>query len=473
MSQRVPTGLARVLLLCGGLVLVHVDARADTGVPVTAAEARALDPGRVRGLSRPAIEPGDAQRTLASGLLFLPREMVELLFLASGTAASLIRDEQVVPRVEDLLSPRPGNISVFPTLLFDTRRRTSVGAQLLAAGYETATRLAFGFGGVHDLVGEARLHLGLPWPLPLGVSVEGLADERSTLEYIGVGQEPDTDPRNHFRGGAATHTALYEEQRVRAIVGAGLRLTRNIEILLSASFTQSRVEDTPGGGPSTISAVFAPGSVPGAPGFTLPSCPDKAGVAPCPAESHILYAELALRLDTRATAAKPSPGLLVEGYGGYGLGTGEDPTRLVRVGGRAAVDFPVLRPTKFLSPRFILVGKPSVAGAPVPFTALTSQPDFRGIDDRLDQLSLVVSLDYRWSIIQYVGARVFLDMATVGPDMGTMLNAPKRFAGGFGVDVYSSSTELAQLMISLSSEGARAFFTFGVPSPFGDRQHRQ
>jgi hypothetical protein len=461
------------VLLCGGLALVHVDARADTDVPVTPAGERALDPGRVRGVSRPAIEPGDAQRTLASGLLFLPREMVELLFLASGTAASLIRDEQVVPRVEDLLSPRPGNISVFPTLLFDTRRRTSVGAQLLAAGYESATRLSFGFGGVHDLVGEARLHLGLPLPLPVAVSAEGLADERSTLQYIGVGQEPDTDPRNRFRAGAATHASLYDEQRVRAIAGAGLRPTRNIEILLSASFTQSRVEDTPGGGPSTISAVFTPGSVPGAPGFTLPSCPDKAGVVPCPASSHILYTELALRLDTRPSAAKPSAGLLVEGYGGYGLGTGDDATRLVRLGGRAAVFIPVVRPTNILSPRIILDGMTAVGDAPVPFTALTSQPDFRGIDDRLDRLSLVASLDYRWSIVEYVGARVFLDMATVGPDMGTLLNAPKRFAGGFGVDVYSSSTELAQLMVSLSSEGARAFFTFGVPSPFGDRQHRQ
>jgi hypothetical protein len=465
-----PTGLARALpvLLCGALLGAR--ARADADVPPG---ERALDPGRVRGVSRPAIAPGDAQRTLASGLLFLPREMVELLFLASGTAASLIRDEQVVPRVEDLLSPRPGNISVFPTLFLDTRRRTSVGAQLLAAGYESATRLAFGFGGVHDLVGEARLHLGLPLPLPVALSLEGLADERSTLDYIGVGQEPDTDPRNRFRAGAATHDALYEEQRVRAIVGAGLRPTANTEILLSASFTRSRVEDTPGGGPSTLSRVFVPGSVPGAPGFGLPSCPDRAGVAACPEESRIVYAELALRLDTRPTVAKPSPGILVEGYGGYAFGTGDDPTRLVRLGGRAAIFVPVLRATNILSPRIILDGLATPGDAQVPFTALTSQPDFRGIDDRIDRLSLVASLDYRWSVIEYVGARVFLDMATVGPDVGSMLNAPKRFAGGFGVDVYSGSTELAQMMVSLSSEGARAFFTFGVPPPFGDRQHRR
>jgi hypothetical protein len=455
------------VLLCGALA--GAPARADTDVPP---EARAVDPGRVRGLSRPAIEPGDASRTLASGLLFLPREMVELLFLASGTAASLIRDEQVVPRVEDLLDPRPGNISVFPTLLFDTRRRTSVGAQLLAAGYESATRLSFGFGGVHDLVGEARLHLGLAHPVPIALSIEGLADERSTLQYIGVGEEPDSDPRNRFLRSAATHTAIYDEQRVRAIAGAGVRPSSNLEVLLSASFTRSRVEDTPGGGPSTISQVFAQGSVPGAPVYE-PSCPPRPGALPCPAESRILYTEIALRLDTRATSAKPSRGFLVEGYAGYGLGTGDDPTRLARVGGRAAIFIPVVRPTNILSPRIILDGMAAPDGVRVPFTALTGQPDFRGIDNRLDRLSLIVSLDYHWSIIQYVGARLFLDMATVGPDVGTMLDATKRFAGGFGVDVYSKSTELAQLMVSFSTEGARASFTFGVPSPFGDRQHRQ
>jgi hypothetical protein len=107
-----------------------------------------------------------------------------------------------------------------------------------------------------------------------------------------------------------------------------------------------------------------------------------------------------------------------------------------------------------------------------PFTALVSQPDFRGLDNRLDRLSIVASLDYRFSVMRYIGARLFVDFAVVGPDIGAAVDAEKRVAGGFGIDVFSKSTELLQFMLSFSGEGPRAFLTFGVPTLFGDRQHR-
>jgi hypothetical protein len=361
-----------------------------------------------------------------------------------------------------MLSPSPGNISVIPSLFLDTRRRTSAGVQMLAGGNESATKLAFGFGGIHDLVGEGRIVFGLPRPFPTVLSLEGLADSRSTLDYIGLGQEPDKDPRNHFRADAMTHAAVYYERRVRALASLGMRFGPSFQLFLSSSMLRSRVENTPGGGPSTISNVFVPGTVTGAPGaFSTFS------------ESRIVYTELALRYDTRANDARPSPGVLAEAYGGIARGTGDDPSRFWRGGGRIAAFFPILRNTNILSPRVALDGMIIEGNSAVPFTAFTSQPDFRGIDNRLDKVSLVVSLDYRWSVFQYMGLRMFVDMATVGPDLGAMFDAPKRWAGGFGVDIFSSSSELAQFIASFSNEGARAFFTFGVPPLFGDRQHRR
>src|SRR5262245_6932886 len=69
------------------------------------APPRAADPAVVKGVVRPAREPGDGLREAASALLFIPRKTVEYLFLATGTAAGLVRDEQVVPRVEELVAP--------------------------------------------------------------------------------------------------------------------------------------------------------------------------------------------------------------------------------------------------------------------------------------------------------------------------------------------------------------------------------
>jgi hypothetical protein len=447
-------------------------APAAAASPRRAEPATAIDPARVSGVERRGIEEGDALRTFGAGVLFIPREMVRLMFLAGGVTAGLVRDEQVVPRVGELLSPSPGNISVIPSLFIDTRRRTSAGAQVIASGKESGTRLSFGFGGVHDLLGEARARFGFSKPIPIVLSVDVLADSRSTLDYLGVGQRPDKDARNRFRSDALTREATYYETRVRGIASIGARVASDWEVFLSTSLLKSRVDDTPGGGPSTISRVFEPGTVSGAPTLSPPCSTRKSGV-PCFAESRIVYSELALRLDTRVSPARPSSGVLVETYGGFAHGLGGDETRFYRVGGRAALFVSILRPTNILSPRILIDGMVVPHDAPEPpFTSLVSQPDFRGLDTRRDRVSLVASVDYRWSVVRYLGARVFVDVATVGPDVGAMLNVPVRVAGGFGVDVFSKSTELAQLIVSFSGEGARAYLTFGVPSLFGDRQHR-
>ncbi|APR76367.1 Hypothetical protein A7982_01714 [Minicystis rosea] len=440
--------------------------------PPSSSTVTAIEPGRVQGIERAAVEEGEAQRRLLSGLLFVPREMVRLMFLAGGVTAGLIRDEQVVPRAAELLSPGPGQVSLLPWLFVDTRRRTSVGAQMIASGRESGTRLSFGFGGVHDWGGEGRVRLGFGWPIPFVISMEGLADQRSTLDYLGVGQEPDKDARNRFRTGALTRQATYYEQRSRVIGSLGARVAPDWEIFLSGSFTRSFVQDTPEGGAATISRVFAPGSVPGAPGMSA-ACIKKGAIS-CGAESHVAYGELALRLDTRPTKARPSAGVLVETYAGVGHAWGDDDTaRFYRVGGRAALFVSIVRPTNILSPKLVLDGMVVPGDRTPPFTALVSQPDFRGFDNRFDRVSLVASLDYRFSIVRFLGARLFMDLASVGPDVGAMLDAPKRLAGGFGFDVFSSSTELASMVLAFSSEGAVATFTFGVPTFFGDRQHRR
>jgi hypothetical protein len=458
------------------------DADVVTGAGVSAETPPAgqvVDPARVRGIERPALKEGDAGREAAAGVLFVPRELVKLSFVASGLGAGLIRDEQIVPRVVELFSPRPGGYSVLPSLFLDSRRRARVGAQLLANSHFTAMRLAVGFGGVHDLIGEARLRWALHKPVPFVITVEGLADSRSTLDYFGLGQQPDSDARNHFSKGAPTHDALYFEERERGIVTLASRFGKgeDFEVFLSSSILRSYVTDTPGGGSNTVSRVFTPGSVPGAPStFTFQQCPHQSPGGACPVESLLSYTELALRFDTRADTGQPSPGVLLESYGGGTVGVGGEgePLRFYRVGGRAAGFLSVLRKTNILSAKVVLDGTVRPSGAPpVPFTQLVGQPDFRGNDSRIDSLSMVASIDYRWSLVRYVGPRLFIDMAQVGPDLGHMLNAVPRFAGGFGVDVFSSDTELAQTMISFSNEGVRVLFTFGIPTQFGDRQHRR
>lgn len=464
---RVLAVLLPVILAMNGVAQADVNETRANATPGAGTEIQASDPARVTGVVRPEVTPEDVNRALASTIFFLPRETIKLLFLASGVTSGLIRDEQVVPRVGELFSPKPGDMSLFPSLLFDTRRRVSIGGQMITSGEASGTRLSAGFGGVYDLVGEARMRFNFGRAHPFVLSLEGLADTRSHLQFLGLGEEPNTDPRNRFRRGDSTHNALYSESRSRFIIGLGYRAAQNVEVLLSSSLTRSLVNDPPDHDPDALTRIFQTGTVIGG-----PRCNEALTDAYCPIETHIAYSELALRLDTRRSVAMPSSGFLVEGYGGLASGTGDAPTRFGRAGARAAAFLPIVRETTIVSPRLILDGLGSLANYEVPFTALVTQPDFRNLDNRVDRLSLIASIDYRWSIIRYIGARFFVDVATVAPDFKSIFRAGPRPAVGLEMDLYSASTELAQFVLSLSKEGPVAFMSIGVPSMFGDRQHR-
>jgi len=427
-------------------------------------------PAQVRGMGRPAVRPNRALGAFAAALLFLPRKMVELIFLASGTAAGLVRDQQVVPRVEELFSPSSGEITIFPTLFLASRQRPSAGVRVLGRLDPFAASLAFGIGGLNDINSEARLRYAVSKPLPIAVDVEGLYDIRSGLQYLGLGQRPDRDCRNNFVGlgtdaecdgkslvrtARTEPAALYLERRARGIVSLGVRPGENFELFVSSSFLRSAVEDSPDAGTVALSRVFQPGSVLGSSGST-----------------HQFYTEIALRYDTRLTSGRPSSGGLLEGYTGLARGTGDDNLGYFRVGGRAALFIPVLRKSNILSPQITLDGLAPALDSRVPFTNLISQPEFRGFDTRRDYFSAMATIDYRWSLMRYLAARIFLDAAAVASSPAHIFDAPPRIATGFGIDLFGESALLGQLAFSFSADGVRLLLSFGLPPGFGDRQHR-
>jgi hypothetical protein len=163
--------------------------------------------------------------------------------------------------------------------------------------------------------------------------------------------------------------------------------------------------------------------------------------------------------------------VLVEAYAGRGFGLDGTEAELARRGGRAAAFIGVGDRSNVLSPKLVLDTLDPREGS-VPFSELPRQPDFRGFDNRRDFVSVVASLDYRWALMRYLAARLFVDAATVAPSLGE-LELDLRPAGGFGFDVYSRSSQLGSLALSVSPEGARFLLNIGVgPSAFGDRQHR-
>jgi len=408
----------------------------------------------VTGVEREESEPGDAARTALDALLFLPRTATELFFITTGTAAGLIEQEQVVPRIHDLTVPSEGEVRIFPTAFVETGTGPNVGVRVIGRARGVGTTARAGVGGAHDLVAESRLKLASIVPLPFAVGLEALHDERSSLGYLGLGQNPESDPRNRFRAGAPALGASYRERRERLIATAGVRAGTDVEILASTSFSRRHVLDSPDTDAHQLFDVFEPGSVPGARSVT-----------------HVVLSELAVRIDTRASRGGPSQGVSFETYAGRGDGIRDTSVRYVRSGGRAAAFIPIVESDNVLSPKLVLDGLGTLRG-PVPFIELPRQPDFRGFDNRRDFVSLVGSLDYRWTVMRYLAARIFTDAATVAPRVDELELTHLRWVGGFGFDVFSRHTQLGSLAISAGPEGATFFFSFGVASSFGDRQHR-
>ena len=396
---------------------------------------------------------GDGARDVGDAFAFLPREALEYFFLSQAIAARFAYDRHLVPTT-DSFGERQARMYAFPTLFAETNRTWSVGARMVAEGGPFATSQRIGFGGVRDLVAESTAQyaptLG---SVQVVTSVEGLAESQSEIEYLGMGQSPRSDARNHFAAGTVRDSGLYEERRSRGIFEFGVRPLRFLQLQHSVSLTRRQLEDAEHAGDRSLSRVFEPGSV-------RLWGPD----------TWIAYFETASRFDTRPVSGPPSPGVMAETYGGYGRQTQGTEVGFARVGGRLAGFIPIYRTTNILSPKLVLDGVVDLEG--LPFTELARQPDYRGTDNRRDLVSLVGSLDYVWAFARFAALRVFFDAATVGPAVQALPLSELRFVGGGGIDIFSLHADIMNLWLAGSTDGFHVLFGFGSPVRFGDRQHR-
>ncbi len=410
-------------------------------------------------VEREGVRSGDAARDIGNVLLFVPRNVVDYLFRGTQAAANLVANEQLVPRYKRLLGiPEGGEFFVFPTLFAETGAPFSIGLRMVSSSRYVTTQQRFGFGGVNDVVVESRAVFDIPGPLPVAISVEGFYELASQREYRGVGLTPARDPRNDFN--SQERIGLYKERRVRYLGSFGLRLADPIEVYLSASLQRRQIQNTNDVGSRGLSEVFGPGSIYG---FE-------------PVDPWIGYGEMAARLDTRTTRGRPVPGVLMEVYSGAARSFTREKMSFLRLGWRLQGFVPIYRRTNILSPRIVIDRIVRLNELPIPFYELPRQPDFRGLDTRRDDLSIVGGVDYSWYLTGFMNARAFVDLATVAPgisDFNFEQIKAMRYAAGFGLDIFSTTATIASISLSGSPEGARVLFSLGAPDGFGDRQHRE
>ncbi len=423
-------------------------------------ERRSVDPVVVTGVVSPEREPNDTAREIGNTLLFPTRESLSVLFLLTRTASVIAEQQQVIPKINELTREKRGEITIFPTVFFDPGRRPSIGAFMITGGPGgTSTAVRIGSGGPNEALIETRIALARAGRLPFSLVGETLYDMRTSLQYLGLGQDPETDARNHFRPLTRFREARYRHQRLRTILSGGIRPSTNTELFLSTSYTNHIIDDSPDDGGRAMKYVFESGTVPGGP------TPNE------PGHGHIVYSEAAVRHDTREDRGSPKEGAYVEGYVGYAAGVGQDRTQYARFGFRGAIFLAIYRRTNILSPRLVVDRLAPLNKEPIPFYELARESDFRGFHTRRDALSATASLDYRWGFAPQISGRLFFDLNSVGSEL-VKLGGP-RWSVGFGMDIYASAHDIGAWAFSFSNEGVGFFLSFGVPSSFGDRQHRE
>ncbi len=411
---------------------------------------------RISGIDRPSRFRSDTGRDIGNVFLFVPRHLAQFLFWSASITIGVIEKQPVVPRAQNAVSTHGGRFAVLPTLFAETRSPFDVGARMLVDFGRIATGLRVGFGGIHYFEIEPRIAFQLELPLRSIFTLEGLYKVDNSRYYYGVGQVPETDSRNHFVRGRAGARGRFFEQRARWIGGYAIRLNHDFELVASGSIDRRSVDDAAGAGQGTLSGVFTRGTVPGS--FET---------------RWTGYVEAAARADSRPTRGRPSPGVLGEIYAGSGHELGGRRSLFLRSGGRVAGFIPLYRRTNILSPKLVVDGIAQVGTVPISFNELASAPDFRGFDDRRDNLSVVASLDYRWLIVEHVGMSVFIDSQVVSKSISEFQLKSLRFVGGTAIDLHTDDVTLGQLSIAAGAGGVRLSLSIGTSTGYGDRQHRK
>lgn len=429
---------------------------APAPTPIHSDTAPTPAPGDIGGELRPALPPGEGGRRLLDALLFVPRTVVQVAFIASTETVSFLEDQQVIPRARALLGTEDGKIRLTPTFTVASGLRPELGARLTSHEKRFASMVRTSIVDQDTFLTEGRLLLSLGERGQSQLVLEGFQQRNTDLTFRGIGPDPSHDSRNAFLPGHVSLAGAFLERRERLILGAASRVAEDVEVLLSSSFQRRQIDDPRGNRGDTLAATFAPGTVAGA--------YDR---------SERFYTEAAVRRDTRAVRGPPAAGLLLEAY----LGTSEDARGVyagaLHTGGRIAWFASVVRKTTILNPGFTLDVVEPTGSKSLPFREYAYAPGFRGSDGRVDRVAALAFLDYRWQLIPYLAARLFVDLTTVAPTIASLRTDNLAWAVGGGLDLHSSTTEIGRIGLSCSPGAVQLLFVYGLADRgFGDRQHR-
>ena len=400
--------------------------------------------GRIDELSD-GESPG---RTVGRTLLYIPRGIVELLFLPVRGAVWANDRYKIAKTARRWFFNDDMTIGLYPLLFFQSSEGVMLGAQFVAeltpddyikvfAGAGTAARLR---GAVTYLMTNR-----LDGRLDAQFDVEYDARGESRFYGFGNADEVDTQPPmpiDPFDETEAFRT-FYKDKLARASALGDLEMLPNFFLDAGASVYRRNRSDSSRG--PAIQDVYMPN--------TLISFD----------HYNALYGEGQLRYDSRGPASDWQPrmlwstGTLAAAYAGYSVLSENENENFWRYGFDLQQFFPIGANPRVLSVR--LQSEAITADIDqVPFTEVPSlggRQWLRGyaIDRFRDKVATVGSVEYQWDLARWLYASVYVDVGRVYPSWSDLTFDDLRAGYGFSLEAQSHNSMIGRVSVSSSIDG--------------------
>lgn len=456
-SQIVPDRGPRIVFLRAFAAALVVLLGAGTAAADEAGTAPPQTQDDIRGAEVRDRRAGDVARSVADGVLFLPRLAVHGVLYSSGFGIAATQDAHFVARAKDLLLflDRGG---VYPRAAFSSESFPALGGNLFYRGNRFGT--VAGGAWSNDEFWIASGHFSwqsvVAGERVLKLTATGRAAREDDRVFHGIGAHPRSDPRSFFLPGATAESGRYLQRREELDLVLGLRATPRLEVFLDGLWRKRRPANPTDGG-DKLADAFDVAALPGA-----------------STRGQQLYTEISARYDTRPYPGVLTSGLRAQGYAGVSNGTGSDRSRFLRSGADVSTFVPVIRDNRL----FVLRGTLDMVEnfrdeIPIAFTEYPRHLTFRGASSRTilrtDEWVLVPSLAYQWPLSDNLSSQLFVDGLLVADRPGALSVGGAPWAAGLALEIHTRHHALGRLVVSGGSEGGRIGVDFGSPIDDNDR----
>ncbi len=442
--MRIATIIASILLCISVSICL-----ASPPVPAVDSTKTASNNDNLRGVDRDERFAGDPWRVGLNVLFFIPRETTNGILYLGGRGLNAATDPDLVEFVEKLLYFYERRAGWYPMVMVDSEFRPEAGINLFYKDDLFKTSIDAKFADEHRWRSRLKLKLRskssrIPWFL----SFRGEFAEEDDRVYYGIGADPQEDDRSHFLPEATEENADYMQQRRKAVLSSGFEINQHMNLISTLMYSNRKVSNPPEED-DRIGDIF--------------NVSELTGINQA---VELMYAEMEITLDSRSNGSISPAGITIEGYTGYAEGVNSD-IEYLRVGSDIEVFIPLLKNNRLIVPHIALNMVENLNDdLPLPFTEYPRHPTFRGVSSRrllrIDNLSLVPSIEYRWPLTHSVNGYLFTDVLMVSEDFEHISSKDAPWAAGFGMRVRIHRIEVGGLSAAVGSEGIRILLSIGA-----------